>query len=364
MANHRILIISLAYAPFIGGAELAIENLTARLPDYQFDLLTVNLDGQQQPQEQLGNVAVYRLGRGRLAKYFFPWKAYKLAKILQEKNHYQAVWAMMANQAGLAAYFLKRRYPSLPYILTLQEGESEAEIWRKTWLIRPLYKKIYRAADCLVAISEFLAARARRLAPAAKIKIIPNGVAGINPERQPLVSNIVLSISRLVSKNGLADLLLAVKDLPVMVQLAGDGPQRNSLQKLASKLKIDNRVQFLGAIPNQEINGYLERAAVFVRPSHSEGLGTAFLEAQSQGVPVIGTAVGGIPEIIQDGQTGWLVPPYDPAALAARLAFVLDPANRQTVHAVAEQALREIQAKYLWDDLAAAYAKIFAGIYE
>src|SRR3989344_2488310 len=125
----RILIFSLAYLPFIGGAELAVKEITNRIKDLDFDLITVNLDGRQKPEEKIGNVLVYRLGRHKLAKYFFPILAYRQARRLYAQKPYDAIWAIMANQAGLAALFFKRRFPAVKYLLTLQEGDSLKSIW-------------------------------------------------------------------------------------------------------------------------------------------------------------------------------------------------------------------------------------------
>src|SRR3989338_7438700 len=99
----RVLIFSLAYLPFVGGAELAIKEITNRLDGIDFELLTVNLDGKQLPEEIIVNIRVHRIGRGRLAKYRYPWSAYRFAMRLHQRQPYDAIWAVMANQAGLAA---------------------------------------------------------------------------------------------------------------------------------------------------------------------------------------------------------------------------------------------------------------------
>src|SRR3989344_231530 len=101
-AQKRLLIFSLAYQPFVGGAEVALKEITDRLLDYEFDLITVNLDGQQKSEEKIGNVLVRRIGRGKISKYFYPLTAYHLASKLHQRKKYDVVWVMMANQAGMA----------------------------------------------------------------------------------------------------------------------------------------------------------------------------------------------------------------------------------------------------------------------
>ncbi len=96
-----------------------------------------------------------------------------------------------------------------------------------------------------------------------------------------------------------------------------------TLRALADAL-LHGRVHFIGHVPQRELARRLADAAVFVLPSRSEGLPRVVLEAMAVGVPVIATAVGGIPEMIDAEVTGWLVPPRDAAALADRLRWILD----------------------------------------
>ncbi|MEK7167681.1 MAG: glycosyltransferase family 4 protein, partial [Patescibacteria group bacterium] len=176
MQKKKVLIFSLAYHPFVGGAEVAIKEITNRLgEEFDFDLITVNLDGKQLREESIGNINVHRIGKGKLNKYFFPWSALKKAEELKRKNNYDLIWAMMANQAGWAAMKFKKKNPQIKYLLTLQEGDSERDIWLRTFLIRPIYKAIYRKADHIQAISGFLARRARKMGAKCPVEVVGNG---------------------------------------------------------------------------------------------------------------------------------------------------------------------------------------------
>src|SRR3989344_5562318 len=172
----KVLIFSLAYMPFIGGAELAAKEITDRISGIDFDMITVNLDGRQKSFEKIGNINIYRLGRGRLAKYFFPFAAFQFAAELPQKNKYGAVWAIMANQAGLAALRFKNKFPRVKYLLTLQEGDSLKRIWSRTWFMRGVYKRIYQKADFIQSISSYLEKRAGKYGHQGKKSIVPNGV--------------------------------------------------------------------------------------------------------------------------------------------------------------------------------------------
>ncbi|MBN1778958.1 MAG: glycosyltransferase family 4 protein [Candidatus Buchananbacteria bacterium] len=358
----KVLIFSLAYLPFIGGAEVAIKEITDRIGDIEFDLLTVNLDGKQKNQERIGNINVYRLGKNKLAKYFFPWTAYEKAKELNQEKKYDAIWAMMANQAGLATLFFKWKFPAVKYLLTLQEGDSNRSIWLRTWFMRPLYKAIYRQADYIQAISNFLAQRAKQLGVKCPVEVVPNGI--ILPADQvssQKIGSYVISVSRLTKKNGLEDLVKAMQFVPgKQLKLVGDGELKEKLKKLTANLGLQDRVEFVGQVDYRLVYDYLRNASVFVRPSLSEGLGNAFLEAMAVNTPVIATPVGGIPDFLIDGQTGWFCKVRNPESIAKKINYILDPQNANEVNRVVEDAYQMVRQKYRWDLIASQMKEIFS----
>ena len=143
----KVLVFSLAYLPFIGGAELAVKEITDRIGDVSFDMVTANLDGKQILEEKIGNIAVHRLGKGRAGKYAFPKIALTKARELHAKNRYDVIWAIMANQAGLAALAFKREFPDVKYLLTLQEGDSPEHIMKRVGIFKERFKQIFKKAD-------------------------------------------------------------------------------------------------------------------------------------------------------------------------------------------------------------------------
>jgi len=356
----RVLIFSLAYHPFVGGAEVAIKEITDRLPDIQFDLVTVNLDGQQKDRERIDNVNIYRTCRGKLGKYFFPWTAFKKAKQLHQEKKYDAIWTMMANQAGLAALRFKNKFPQVKYLLTLQEGDSEFDIMIRTWFMRPWYKAIYRSADYIQAISNFLAQRARNLGARCPIAVVPNGIAWLAQTgyRQP--DSYIVTVSRLTKKNGLEYLIRAMKYVPRrQLKIVGSGELEAKLKSLAINLGLKDRIEFVGRVDYQQVHSYLAEASVFIRPSLSEGLGNAFLEAMAAKVPVIATPVGGIPDFLKEGRTGWFCRVKNPRSIAEKINYILDPRNIAVVNYVVENANQMVKEKYQWGRVAEAMKGIF-----
>jgi len=137
----------------------------------------------------------------------------------------------------------------------------------------------------------------------------------------------------------------------------GDGPLRGKLEGLVRELGLENRVRFLGSKDREEIPEILAITDIFVLPSLSEGLPTAVIEAMAAGCPVVATAVGGTAEVVADGETGLLVPPRDPDALAEGMKILLQSratrrkmgeagAKRAREYFSIERMVREYEALY------------------
>ncbi len=144
----------------------------------------------------------------------------------------------------------------------------------------------------------------------------------------------ILYVGRLSIEKGLRTLLdaLRLQTRPLEVVIAGDGPLRKRLQA-----ECGSRVQFARWVANDRLPQLIRQARVVVVPSLFEPQGVVVLEAMACGVPVIGSDTGGIPEMIEDGATGWLVPPNDPAALAQAMNTALSDETRRQQMGVAAQ---------------------------
>jgi N-acetyl-alpha-D-glucosaminyl L-malate synthase BshA len=136
--------------------------------------------------------------------------------------------------------------------------------------------------------------------------------------------------------------------------LVGDGPERPAVEGLAAELGIADRVRWLG--PLAHFAELLARADLFLLPSESESFGLAALEALACGVPVLASAVGGVPEVVRHGTTGWLVPPSDPAALADAALELLDDEPRRS--AMAEAARADVLARFSPDPAIDLYERL------
>jgi len=152
-----------------------------------------------------------------------------------------------------------------------------------------------------------------------------------------LDGNALVFAGRLGPQKAVGVLLQALVDVPgVTLAIAGDGPERAALEARARELELGGRVSFSGAVPRDEVLRLFRAADASVLPSAWENFPHTIVEALAVGCPVIATAVGGIPEVVRDGENGLLVAPGDPAALGTAIArFFADAQLRAKLSAAA-----------------------------
>ncbi len=143
-----------------------------------------------------------------------------------------------------------------------------------------------------------------------------------------------------------AQLRRLVQGMDIHLHIVGRGSQEGALRVLADQLGLGGFVIFHSAIPNQEVPEFLQHMDIFVVPSRSESFGVAAVEAQACELPVVASAVGGLPEVIADRHTGIIVPPDDPGALAAALAELCSNPGLRVSYGQAGR--RRVEQLYDW----------------
>jgi glycosyltransferase involved in cell wall biosynthesis len=193
--------------------------------------------------------------------------------------------------------------------------------------------------------------------PRGSVEVIYNGVEDFQVERRPSADGPVIgTVARYTDQKGLDVLLRAVPDVPgARFVLVGDGPDRGALEALAAELGVAERVEFAGW--TEDARGELGRFDVFVLPSRYEGLPLALIDSMLAALPVVASRVGSIPEAVEDGEHGLLVPPEDPAALAAALHRVLgDEPLRQRLGSAARSVA---VARFTVEAMAHRYQRLY-----
>jgi glycogen(starch) synthase len=172
----------------------------------------------------------------------------------------------------------------------------------------------------------------------------------------------ILFVGRLAPQKGVSTLVAAaglLEDPSALVLLVGDGPERKALEKEARRIGVDDRVRFEGFVAHERLPALLAHAELLVLPSLYEELGTVLLEAMQAGLPIVASQTGGIPEVIEDGVNGMLVPPGDPEALARAIDRLL--ADRDLARRLSEGA-RERGKDYDWEVLAERVLRVYRGV--
>lgn len=287
-----------------------------------------------------------------------------------------AHWAI---PTGPAAVHAARRL-KLPSVITMHGGDvyvnpEQGYDFPTRWYVRPALRWTLRHAGALTAITEDCRQHALRAgAPDRSVHLVFNGTdlrrfspaasgnGAVDPRFGP---HMIFACRQLFPRKGIRFLIEAAAQLAprfpdLKVVIAGDGFERPELLRLAESLGISDRVTFLGWVPNTDLPPYYRAAAVSVIPSLEEGFGIPAAEAMGCQTPVVASDAGGLPEVVEHGVTGLVVPRGDSSALATAIgALLADPFKRtQMGLAGRERALRLFD----WDRTAEQLEQIYAEV--
>jgi colanic acid/amylovoran biosynthesis glycosyltransferase len=303
-----------------GASSLALEDLYKRwkLPRIGWQMLT----GDAQPYLRL-------LGRGR-------------PSLIHAHFGIEGVSAL-----GLAMQL------EIPLVTTFHGFDAtlktHAMLGSPAWFRYPLLRrKLAREGNLFLCASSFIRQKLLETGfPESRTHTHYIGVdcQTIRPRADFEETPLILHVARLVEVKGTRYLLRAFATVArkydrVQLVIIGDGPLRRQLHALTASLGMRDRVEFLGAVPHVAVLSWMRKAAMLVLPGirtttgREEGLGMVLLEAAATGLPIVGSRVGGIPECMLEGKTGFLVPERDEDALARRMAELLeDPVRRHRMGA-------------------------------
>ncbi len=280
----------------------------------------------------------------------FPWDAYRLAARVYQEQGADLVMTQDPFSTGLAGYWLKKRF-GVPLCIQVHNDMIGCEWWmresRPNRLMEPMGAWLVRQADTVQVVSQTIRGRlaARGMDPQRAWNIMTG--AGIDSRqfetadgtelRARLLGNrfrhLVLFMGRLVKQKDLPTLLqaasLAARHRPdTLFLLVGDGEERPRLEALVSGLGLESNVAIPRGVGPEETPAYFAACDLFLMSSLYEGKARALVEAACAGKPIVTTAVSGADEVVTEGETGYLVPLRDPAALADRILRILADPDR------------------------------------
>jgi glycosyltransferase involved in cell wall biosynthesis len=256
-------------------------------------------------------------------------------------------------------------------VTSIQVRNLAKPVWQR-WLDR----KTVRWADKVIFNSGQVVNYAREKEGIRKdqVVIIPNGVEDLRTRSGALRADsrrqlglgpktlLLGSVARLYPQKNLSLFLRAMAKLSTLQQwkalVVGDGPERRQLLALADELSLTDRVIWLGAQP--DVGGWLAAMDVFVHTSDFEGMPNAVMEAMAMGLPVVASAVDGTCELIEDGVSGYLLPPGDVDAFAKTIRELMKDPDR--AHQVGEKAHRDVLERFGMDRMIEAYEQLFLSL--
>jgi D-inositol-3-phosphate glycosyltransferase len=369
----RVCLVTHYFPPHKGGIEQVSFEQSRRLTEmgYQIDVLTSKYEGRD--RNPVKGIKIHHYPSLNVAKRFgvpYPiisFEAYKMfTKHIGECDlvHAHGHVYMASCLAGIVAKKLKK-----PFIVT----QHNTFIDYRSFLNvveelndQSIGKSVLKNADKITTVSKETMKYVLRLgADKTKTQVIYNGVdidtfrpVNKNESRTrlglPKNRKIVLSVRRLVYKNGLGTLiesvpLVAKKHPDVLFVVAGKGPSRKLIEDRIKELGISQNITLAGFVPDELLPAYYDAADYFLLPSASgEGLPLVLLEAMACGLPVIATAVGGTPEILKHNKNGILVPPINPTAMAEATSKLLS--NEKLATTLGKEARKNVEDNYTWEE--------------
>jgi glycogen(starch) synthase len=376
----RIALFASAFHPHVGGVEELVRQLAHayRESGDEAIVITNRWPPSLPAREEFEGIPVYRVpmrvpeGTLRVrVKYTLTHSGISREVLGALRRHRTELLHVQCVSSNGYYALEARRALALPLVVTTQgERTMDAErIYQKSPLINGVLQQLLTAADFVTACSrntlddvrEFHAQRGGA-AFDDRSRVVYNGIRLADFEGAEAFEHsrpYILGIGRLVPQKGFDVLLRAFAQARLQehdLLLAGEGAQREPLEVLARELGVGDRVRFVGRADRPTAVALFRGCSFFVLPSRHEPQGIVNLEAMAVGKAVVASRVGGVPEIVLDGQTGVLVPGEDVDALAGALrAMEADPARREQLG----RAGKERAQSFDWTAIAAQYRDIY-----
>jgi glycosyltransferase involved in cell wall biosynthesis len=383
----RILVLNYEYPPLGGGAGVATAALAHGLAErgVAVDVVTGGIaqDAERRttPREatSLEKLTLYRVHShrtgihesGMLGAASYLVNALPLVRRLLRTHAYDAVHVFFSLPTGALLPFLNLR--GAPVIVSLRGSDvpgydpHNLTVQRAHRVLAPLTRWIWRRADRVVAVCHSLGQLTAHTCPNLRYSVVPNGVdlSLFHPPEIPRITGPklrCLAVARLVERKGLGDLIRAFALLErgrFELEIVGGGPDESLLADMARRLGVAQEVRFSGGLDRAAVAQRYREADLFTLPSTAEAFGNVFAEALASGLPIIGSSVGGIPDLVEHGKNGLLVPPSNPAALASAIRYLAD--DPQLRSDMSHRNRSKAEASLQWSAVTNRYLSIYQG---
>lgn len=353
-----------------GGAELLIKELSKRLDKQRFEVVVVSIA----PPGEVGEIIKKDGGKvlSLNAKFKYnPLIIWQLSKLLRQEN------PDILHTHLFHADFLGRvlgKLARVPIIISTHHNTYIGGRMRD-FLMR--LTNFFSSLDIAVAKTVRESIIKRGIAIKEKIVIIYNGV---NFERFterdksdsrrelsiPKDCKVIVSVGRLHKQKGYIYLIDAMRGVvdnqeDTKLYILGEGKERVILEKRIKENNLDNHIHLVGNVKN--VNDYLRAADIFVMPSLWEGFSLVAVEAAYTKLPIVGTSTGILPEIIKEGENGFLVESGNPKVLAEKIKYVLELPEEKRKE-IGKNSCKTVEEKFSIKRMASEYEKLYLDIYE
>ncbi len=378
----KILMTMPSFLPHRGGSEIMAYELAKRLVELGHKVIihTIQKKGTKK-YEQTDGIEIYRfkdirlfpkLSKITLGKIpsIFSFSAIPSLFRLVKKTHPDIIHSHFLADTGLSAIIVGNTL-KIPIITSLLGKDIFDPVdpvpikWHNVlaWLMEN--------SSMVIACSSDQKLRAKAMGVSSGITIIPHGVniQRFTPQvkvdikkKLGIQGPMILSVQRLHPRKGMEYLIDAIpiildKKPSAQFVIVGKGSEKAKIEKKIEILHIENNVKLVGFVPDSELPHYYANCDLFVLNSLYEAFGIVLLEAMASGKPVVATTVGGVPEVVMNGKTGFLVSPRKPKQLAeASIKILQDPEMKQKM---GNSGLNRVLKRFSWDSIVKKYLNAY-----
>ncbi len=385
----RVLLLNYEYPPFGGGAGVATQALARGLASRGVTVDVITAGERDECRSEVlwdghgeeGLLTVYRVKCSRAGvheagmggAFSYLRHALPLVRARMRDERYDIVHLFFSLPTGAMLPVLG--LGDTPVILSLRGSDvpgydsHQKTLERAHRALLPFTRWIWRRATRVVTVCGSLGRLAVRTDPGLRYSVIPNGVdlTRFRPSARGRSRHggkiRCLAVARLVERKGLAELIMAIAALErgrFELEIIGSGPDERRLKDLAAVLGVSREIIFAGSVSRSEIAARYRDADIFTLASREEAFGNVFAEAMASGLPIVGSTAGGIPELVEHGKNGFLVPPREPRALAAAIRLLAD--NPDLRAEIGRRNRAQAEANLSWARVTTRYLSTYNGV--